>query len=164
MKLIHTADDPWCPAASDTPCSSAGCVLMDWPQWQAAREGWRREQPTGVVFPIDVDIEALAGDLGHLALVAIAFPKWTDGRGYSQAHQLRSRYRFRGEIRATGDVVVDMLPLLERTGFDSAVLRADQCVDAAHRALGFFSAYYQGDSQARPPLFRRAAPTVKETP
>ena len=58
-------------------------------------------------------------------------------------------------MRATGDVLVDMLPLLERTGFDAVVLRADQCIDAAERALGFFPGHYQGDARDNRPLFAR---------
>jgi uncharacterized protein (DUF934 family) len=88
-----------------------------------------------------------------MSLVALNFPKWVDGRAYSQAHTLRSRYRFEGEVRATGEVLVDMLPLLRRTGFDAAVLRADQSLDAAHRALTFFPGHYQGDVSDPLPLF-----------
>lgn len=83
--------------------------------------------------------EALAG---HEA-VLLHFPKWTDGRAYSQATLLRGRLQFTGEIVATGDVLVDMLPLLARCGFSAVQLRADQNVDSARRALGFFGRHYQ---------------------
>ena len=80
------------------------------------------------------------------------------GRAYSQARLLRSRYRFWGEVRAIGEVLVDMLPLLERTGFDSVVLRADQDRSAAEHALRFFPGHYQGDvKEARPVYLREAA-------
>jgi uncharacterized protein (DUF934 family) len=87
------------------------------------------------------------------------FPKWTDGRAYTQAHILRKRFRFGGEIRATGDVLVDMMPLMARTGFDAVVLRGDQDRVAAERALGFFAArgHYQGDVQVTKPVFARTA-------
>jgi uncharacterized protein (DUF934 family) len=85
------------------------------------------------------------------------FPKWVDGRAYSQARLLRMRLRYGGEVRATGDVLVDMLPLLQRTGFDAVVLRHDQSIEAAERALGFFPGHYQGDAQDNRPLFARAA-------
>jgi len=101
------------------------------------------------------DVETLEGDLPRLALVALHFPKWVDGRAYSQAHLLRARYRFEGEIRATGEVLVDMLPLLQRTGFDAVVLRGDQSQDAARRALGFFPGHYQGDVRDAQPLFAK---------
>ncbi|MDP3086038.1 MAG: DUF934 domain-containing protein [Rubrivivax sp.] len=84
--------------------------------------------------------------------VVLEFPKWTDGRAYSQAVLLRARLRYRGQIRATGEVLVDMLPLLRRCGFDAAQLRPDQSLAAAERALGYFSAgHYQGDASGAAP-------------
>jgi len=89
--------------------------------------------------------DVLAPDLpvhAHGA-VLLHFPKWTDGRAYSQAVLLRARLRYTGEIRAAGEVLADMLPLLRRCGFDAVQLRADQRQDAAERALGYFSRHYQ---------------------
>ena len=86
--------------------------------------------------------------------------KWVDGRAYSQARLLRGRYRFKGHVRATGEVLVDMVLLLARTGFDAAVLRADQSLDAAHRALTFFPGYYQGGVDDPLPLFAKPPGTA----
>lgn len=80
----------------------------------------------------------LAADLAERRTVALHFTKWTDGRGYSQAVLLRARLRYTGEIIATGDVLADMLPLLRRCGFSAVQLRADQRLESAQRALGFF--------------------------
>jgi uncharacterized protein (DUF934 family) len=77
------------------------------------------------------------------AAVVLQFPKWTDGRAYSQAVLLRGRLRFAGRIVATGEVLADMLPLLRRCGFDAVQLRADQKLESAQRALGFFDTHYQ---------------------
>ena len=108
------------------------------------------------VLANDVDVESIAADLPNLNVIALQFPKWVDGRAYSQARLLRSRYRFKGEIRATGEVLVDMLPLLARTGFTAVQLRADQDEEAARRALGFFPAgHYQGDVNRPQALFSR---------
>ena len=79
----------------------------------------------------------LSGSASHPA-VALQFTKWTDGRGYSQAVLLRARLGYTGEIIASGDVLADMLPLLRRCGFSAVQLRADQSVESAQRALGFF--------------------------
>jgi len=106
----------------------------------------------------DADLDALQAELPRLARIALQFPKWTDGRAYSQARLLRSRYRYAGEIRAVGDVVVDMLPLLERTGFSEVQLRADQDPRVAERVRGHFDAHYQGDVQEPLPLFARGSP------
>ncbi len=112
--------------------------------------------PADLVLANDVDVETIAGDLERVASVALVFPKWNDGRAYSQARLLRARYRYRGEIRATGQVLVDMVPLLVRCGFDALELRPDQSLAAAERALSFFPAgHYQGDLGAPLPRFRR---------
>jgi uncharacterized protein (DUF934 family) len=125
-------------------------------QWQAARDNWPRAvQAIGVTVANDQDIEALQPDLHRLQLVALQFPKWTDGRAYSQARLLRTRLGFEGEIRATGEVLVDMLPLLQRTGFNAVQLHAGQRLESAQRALRFFAQHYQGDAVDPSPAFAR---------
>jgi uncharacterized protein (DUF934 family) len=91
------------------------------------------------------DISTLAERVHAAPAVALNFPKWVDGRAYSQAVVLRGRMRFAGEIIATGEVMIDMLPLLRRCGFDGAQLVAGQSLDAAQRSLGFFPGHYQHD-------------------
>ncbi len=110
------------------------------------------------VLANDVDVESIAAELDNYQSIALVFPKWTDGRAYSQARLLRARYRFRGEIRATGEVLADMMPLLARTGFDAVALRADQAREIAERALAFFpEGHYQGDLIEPSPRCRRNA-------
>ena len=89
------------------------------------------------------DVLARADEIRAHSAVALQFPKWTDGRAYSQAVLLRGRLRYAGEICAFGDVMADMLPLLRRCGFDAVQLRADQKLESAQRALGFFDTHYQ---------------------
>lgn len=132
-------------------------ALLSLEQWHAVRDTWPLDLPTGVALTPTLDVSTLATDLPRLALVLLQFPKWTDGRAYSQARLLRGRLGFGGDIRAAGDVLVDMLPLLQRTGFSSVQLRADQSVDHARRALRFFSGHYQGDLVQPQPLFNRQA-------
>jgi uncharacterized protein (DUF934 family) len=133
--------------------------LLTLEQWHAVRDTWPRSLPTGVILPNTLDVDALAEDLrgpqARLSMVALQFPKWTDGRAYSQARVIRVRHGFGGEVRATGEVLVDMLPLLQRTGFDAVQLRRDQSVEAAVRALGFFAGHYQGDVTQPRPAFAR---------
>jgi uncharacterized protein (DUF934 family) len=87
------------------------------------------------------------GDVNRVRLIAVKIPKFTDGRAGSFATILRRRYQFAGEVRATGDVLADQLPLLARCGFDSFALREDradaQAVEVARRALGAFTKHYQ---------------------
>lgn len=151
MKFIDPSNDPWrrvVGADASVPSPRARCLLT-LEQWQAVRGAWPTGLSVGVIVPNDADIEALAPDLppqrDNLAVVVLEFPKWVDGRAYSQARLLRARLRFGGEIRATGQVLADMLPLLQRTGFDAAVLRADQNLATARRALDFFPGHYQAD-------------------
>ena len=100
-------------------------------------------------------IDAHTVSLDAVSCVKLHFPKFTDGRAYSQAFVLRRR-GFRGDIRATGDVLVDQLLPLQRSGFSSAVLRADQDPALAARLLTQFKGFYQGDAVQRTPLFQAA--------
>ncbi len=117
-----------------------------------------RDATVDLVLANDTDVEAIVDALPGLSSIALVFPKWTDGRAYSQARLLRSRHRFAGEIRATGEVLADMMPLLARTGFDAVALRADQSQAVAERALAFFPhGHYQGDVFDHRPHFARTA-------
>ena len=105
-------------------------------------------------LPNDADAETVA--LDGVQVVELDFPKFTDGRAYSQAVALRRR-GFAGEVRAVGAVLVDQLVQMQRTGFSSAVLRADQDAAHAQRQFDRFAAFYQGDVAEPRPHFRRAA-------
>ena len=94
-------------------------------------------------------------DLTGVTRIDLHFPKFTDGRAYSQAFLLRRRLGFAGELRATGDVLIDQLVQMERTGFDVAVLRADQNLDFAQRQFDRYRGFYQGDAVTVQPLFAR---------
>ena len=160
MRFIDPSLDVWRTVRTDSAAladiAPAPHLLLEAAQWQACQARWPEGMPVGISVGNDADIETLAADLPRFGLVALHFPKWVDGRAYSQAHLLRSRYRFDGEVRATGDVVADMLPLLHRTGFDAVAMRADQSQAVAERALGFFAAYYQGDVPQHAPHFAKA--------
>ena len=160
MKFIDSQQDLWQRADGENGSLPAPTdhLLLTLEQWHALRPVWPDKLAVGVLLPNDADVEQLEPDLSRLALVALHFPKWVDGRAYSQATLLRRRWRFRGEVRAVGEVLVDMLPLLQRTGFDAVQLRADQSVEAARRALGFFEqGHYQGDVNETQPWFARRA-------
>ena len=107
----------------------------------------------------DADLAEIAasGALEGVARVELQFPKFTDGRAYSQALLLRHRYKFAGDIRATGDVLIDQLVHMHRSGFSSAVLAPGVDASAAQRQFERFSAFYQGDVLEPRPLFAREA-------
>lgn len=94
-------------------------------------------------------------DLTSVTRIDLNFPKFTDGRAYSQAFLLRRRLGFQGEIRATGDVLIDQLVQMERTGFDVAVLREDQHLEFAQAQFDRFKGFYQGDAVTVKPAFAR---------
>ena len=110
---------------------------------------------------VSSDTLALANDgdaqtllLEGLARIDLHFPKFTDGRAFSQAFVLRRR-GFQGDIRANGDVLIDQLMQMQRSGFSSALLRADQNAEHGKKLLSQYSAFYQGDSVNKP-LFTAA--------
>lgn len=99
----------------------------------------------------DVDPRELA--LDGVARIDLRFPKFTDGRAFSQAFLLRRRLGFTGELRAVGDVLIDQLLQMQRSGFDAAELRADQNLDFARRQLDRYPEFYQGDANVPAPRF-----------
>ena len=96
-------------------------------------------------------------DLAGVDRIDLQFPKFTDGRAFSQARLLRGRLKFAGELRATGDVLIDQLVHMHRSGFSSAVLAEGVDPAAAQRQFERFSAFYQGDVLEPRPLFAREA-------
>jgi uncharacterized protein (DUF934 family) len=109
------------------------------------------------VLQLPNDADPLEVSVEGVDRIELNFPKFTDGRAYSQAMLLRRRLAFRGDIRATGDVLIDQLVQMQRTGFSSAVLRADKDVAEAKRQFERYAEYYQGDAVNAHPLFKRAA-------
>lgn len=132
-----------------------GQILVPRAVWeaQAAQLAQRPAGSTGVWLegsdePVDVS---------NAALVAIHFPKFADGRGYSLAYLLRNRQGYRGELRAFGDVGRDQLNYLSRSGFDSFALRDTETPETAIRSLQDFTEPYQGTAYDARPLWQRVA-------
>jgi uncharacterized protein (DUF934 family) len=116
---------------------------------------WKGESSV-LLGPAD-DLDRIASHLARLSLIAIEFPQFTDGRGYSMARLLRERYGFKGELRAVGEVLRDNLFYLSRCGFDSFVLSDQTRSDEALESLSGFSESYQASVECPQPLFRRRA-------
>jgi uncharacterized protein (DUF934 family) len=110
--------DPWrrLDAAEELPAE--GYVILNLESWRRLTLQSRANIAFGLLLESSQPVEAIAKDLPHLSLVAIQFPKFTDGRGYSMAQQIRE-YKFSGELRATGDVLFDQLQFMARCGFNS---------------------------------------------
>jgi uncharacterized protein (DUF934 family) len=135
-----------------------GDVIVPLALWLARREDLLPRAETGhlgVWLDANEGPEAIAADLRRFALVAVNFPKFGDGRGYSIARLLRERYGYKGELRAIGDVLHDHLHFMKQCGFDAFVLREDQDAREALSALDTFSEGYQTSALRPAPLFRR---------
>jgi uncharacterized protein (DUF934 family) len=145
----------------------AGKVIVPLAVWLAQHDVLAARLPQiGVWLASDERPEALAADVATLPLIAVNFPKFTDGRGYSIAYNLRARLGFKGELRAIGDVLRDQLFSMQRVGFDAYATRPDRSIHDALKGLSVFSETYQASWDEKQPLFRRhhreASPAAKE--
>ena len=151
------------PAADGALALPEGDVIVPLDVWRAQRDTLRtRVGRVGVWLDSHDDPALIAGDLRHFELIAVNFPQFTDGRGYSTARLLRERYGWRGELRAIGDVLHDQLFYLARCGFDAFALREGQDAHAALAAFGDFSDAYQSSVERPQPLFRRRSVVTPE--
>ena len=133
-----------------------GAIIVPLAFWKSQRKSLlERRQPLGVWLEPGDEPGEIAADLGHFSIVAVNFPKWGDGRGYSTATLLRRRYGYRGELRAFGDLGRDHVFMLARVGFDSMRLGDRHDPHAALAAFHDFSLRYQGAVDDGTPLFRK---------
>ena len=138
-----------------------GAVIVPLAVWRAQCDALTaRSGKLGVWLDSNEDPALIADDLKNFEVVAVNFPQFVDGRGYSIARLLRERYGWRGELRAIGDVLRDQLFYLAQCGFDAFALRDGQDVQAALSAFADFSDAYQTSVERPQPLFRRRALTV----
>ena len=153
--------DPFVRIEEGDAVAPGAAVLLTLAQWKAEPERWRAHAgPVGVLLgPADEPAE-IAPDLERLALVAVEFPVFTDGRGFSIARLLRQRYGWRGELRAVGDVLRDALFYMARCGFDTFALADGVDVDAALSAFADFHDAYQA-AVDRDALFARRFPGTR---
>lgn len=113
-----------------------------------------RTAPLGVLWANDRNVQELAPLLDRLALIALVFPNFRDGRAYSQARILRERYRFRGELRATGQVLRDQFMLLWRAGFDAFEVSKTADIASFTDAIRRYSVHYQPATDDTIPAYR----------
>jgi uncharacterized protein (DUF934 family) len=135
----------------------AGKVILPLKVWQAQRAAIGTRSDVGVWLASDERPEDLANDVGTIPVIAVDFPKFADGRGYSIAYNLRARLGFKGELRAIGDVLRDQLFYMQRVGFNAFATRPDRNIHDALKGLTDFSDSYQTSWDQKNPLFRRVA-------
>jgi len=113
-------EDSWTFVADEAPVPDDCAIVVSLKRWLAERESLaKRRAPVGVAVEAGADAQAHLADLADRPLVALAFAKFADGRSFSYARLLRDRFGFKGELRATGDVLIDEIPFMLRCGFDS---------------------------------------------
>ena len=157
-KLI---DDDWIVLRlkeGDTPQDIAipsGKLIVPLKVWLAQRDSLQGRADIGVWLASAERAEDLQNDAGKFSVIAVDFPKFADGRGYSIAHYLRARLNFHGELRAIGDVLRDQLFYMHRVGFNAFAVRADKDIHDALTALKDFTVTYQGSVAEPRPLFKR---------
>lgn len=133
----------------------AGRVVVPLEFWIAHADELAARETAAVWLAGHEDPSRLQPWLPTLPLIAVDFPKFTDGRGFSTAYLLRSRLGYRGELRAIGDVLADQLFFMKRVGFDAFAVRADKDIHKALALLKPFSDVYQGSWDNPVPAFRR---------
>jgi uncharacterized protein (DUF934 family) len=142
-------------AASLAELPENGSVIVPLALWTQQREALSGRGHVGVLLAPTDDPATLADDIAALPLIAVDFPQFTDGRGYSTARLLREKYAFRGELRAVGDVLRDQLRCLAASGFDAFALRGDRDAQEALKHLDDFSDSYQSTVPQPVPYFSR---------
>ena len=156
LKDNRVIEDSWINLAEDAQSLPDGDLLLSYTQWQTFSDQIEAHRGNvGVVIEGNAEIEDIIEPLLNLPLIAINFPKFADGRGFSAATLLRDRYNYRGEIRAIGGFIRDQLYLLSRCGFNAFKFTEDIDLSEAAKSLEDFSETYQVSADQKNPLFRR---------
>ena len=150
--LLAAAADP---NGVDIP---SGPVIVPLTTWQTAREQLRqREEPLGVWLDTHETADQLGAEAADFELIAVNFPSFMDGRGFTTARLLRERYGFKGELRAIGHFMRDQLCYMKRCGFNAFHFAEATDLGAALKSLDDFTEFYQSATDQPLPLFRRRA-------
>jgi uncharacterized protein (DUF934 family) len=140
--FAHVADDAELPAD--------GAVLVTAKRFLGDPDAiLHRAGKVGVIWPNNRDVDDLVPYLGRLAVVALVFPTFRDGRAYSQARLLRERFAWRGELRATGQVLRDQFVFMLRAGFDSFEVKKQSDAEAFAQTVKRYSVFYQPTGDGR---------------
>lgn len=156
VKRNHIVADEFVTLADDDAVPEHGAILIPAERLLADPDGiLAREGKVGVIWPNNRDLDELESYLPKLAAVALVFPTFKDGRAYSQARILRERYAYRGELRATGQVLRDQFVFMLRAGFDSFSVKKDSDAEAFAGVAKRYSVFYQPTGDGRITAFRR---------
>jgi uncharacterized protein (DUF934 family) len=166
MQIIEVSDahtpsiqnDAWQHVADDSELPAEGDIVVGLDRYIEQRDAFRkRAGRVGVRLRSDQEAQLVGPYAAELPVIAIEFPTFKDGRGYTTARLLRDRFGFRGQLRAVGDVLRDQLFYMHRCGFDTFELKAGKNIQGALDAFREFTVTYQGAADDPRPLFRRRA-------
>ena len=144
------AEDPWQFAAEDLPIPETGPVAVSPARWRREKDALlARGTPLGLVLTSDDQAEDIAANIAAFDLISLDFPTFVDGRPYSTARLLRERYRYTGELRATGDVSRDQFLFMYRCGFDAFEVGRDSALEDWLQAVSEISVWYQPTGDPR---------------
>ena len=150
LKCGRLVDDSWTSVADGDPLPADGAIIVSLKRWQGERADLiARADGLGVRLAAADHAAAIAADLPFLALIALEFPTFRDGRAYSTARLLRERFGFKGELRAVGNVLRDQLLFMHRCGFDAFEIKDGDAAEAWERAMGEISLVYQPAADGR---------------
>jgi uncharacterized protein (DUF934 family) len=150
VKAGRIFEDRFVRVLDEAPVPEGAPVILPAARFLAdARDLVLRQAPSGVIWPNDRKLAELTPYLDWIAVIALVFPSFRDGRAYSQARLLRERHAFRGELRATGQVLRDQLLFLQRAGFDAFELTKDVDAAAFAEAVQRYSVFYQPTGDGR---------------
>ena len=156
LKDGKKVEDSWLRVGVEDPVPAAGPVLVGLARWQQDRDALlARSEPVGVWLQSEEGPDELAADLDALALIALEFPAFKDGRAYSSARVLRERYGFSGELRAVGDVLLEHLLFMHRCGFDAFEIDSKDPEQDWQIAVADFDIWYQPTADGRPTAVQR---------
>jgi uncharacterized protein (DUF934 family) len=149
-------EDSWIILDESSETIPEGDILLTYAQWQDhSNDISSHIGKLGVIIEGNAEIEDIVEPLLNLPLIAVNFPKFADGRGFSVARLLRERYNYQGEIRAVGGFIRDQLYLLSRCGFNAFKFSDDTDITKAANSLQDFTETYQVSAEQKNPLFRR---------
>ena len=165
MALIrddHLVEDVFSYVGADDLLPAHGGVIVPLVRWQRDRDALRaRGEPVGVRLRSDESPELIADDLDDIAVVALEFPQFRDGRAYTYARMLRERYGFAAEVRAVGDVLMEQLHFMLRTGFNAFEVAGDDPLGQYRTVRNEFSVWYQPTGDGRPTATRLRHPAER---
>ena len=156
LKDGKVADDAFTNVAAEASIPAEGAVIVSLAQWREGRDALLgRGTPLGIQLAPGESPSEIEADLEHFAVVALLFPAFTDGRAYSHARLLRERMGYTGEVRAVGDVLLEQLHFMHRSGFDAYQIESEHAVEDWQTAQADMSVFYQPTGDGRATAMRR---------